>query len=73
MQFEHRELKKHKEAMIDAINSGSEIKIKEALNKNGRIIIEKLRNHIKDEDEVLYRIVLRDFKEEELQKMFALL
>ena len=42
----------------EAINSGSEIKVKECLNCDGGIIIDKLRNHMNKEDEILFRITL---------------
>jgi len=54
--FEHGELKKYKEAIINAINSSSEIKIKEAMNREGKEIIGKIRKHIAFEDELIYAI-----------------
>ena len=69
MQCEHRDLRTHKEVIKKAINSGSNQKMKEALEKNGRIIIRKLRKHIDDEDEVLYTIALEEFTAEGLKEL----
>lgn len=66
MLSEHRLLRPHKEALKSAINSGSELEVKNALNMHGKIIIEKLRKHINDEDEVLYRITFEVFTPKEL-------
>ncbi|VVB77763.1 Hemerythrin HHE cation binding domain protein [uncultured archaeon] len=69
MLFEHRELNVHKEAINKAIMSGSEFELKDALNKHGKIIIEKLRKHINYEDEILYRITLEIFTPKELDAL----
>jgi hypothetical protein len=69
MMFDHKNLKPHKEAMSKAINSGSEFEIKNALNTHGKIIIEKLRKHINDEDEILYRITFEVFTPKELDQL----
>lgn len=66
--FEHGELTPHKKALLDAINSGSEEKIKEVLDGSGRVILGKLRTHINFEDEILYRITLEQFTDEEITK-----
>ena len=55
--------------MNKAILSGSEIKVKDALNKHGQIIIERLRKHINDEDEILYRITFEVFTPKELDEL----
>ncbi len=64
MLMEHRELRAHREAMMSDIESGKGIK--EALESHGKIIIEKLRERIKDEDEVLYAIALEELSGEEI-------
>mgnify|MGYP001583585885 CR=1 FL=1 len=51
--FEHQELKGHKKVVHDAINSGSHLKIKVALDTDGRMLINKLRRHIEDEEELI--------------------
>ncbi len=58
MLFEHKVLRLYKEAMLKAINSGSELEMKKALNENAVVIIKKLREHIIDENESLCRITL---------------
>ncbi len=69
MLFEHKVLRPHKEAMMKAVNSGSELEMKKALNDNAVVIIKNLREHITDEDEVLYRITLQLFTNEELKEI----
>ena len=69
MMFEHEELREHKNALKDSINSGNNEKVQNALQENGKILILKLRNHINFEDEFLYRIDLPELdvdKEREL-------
>lgn len=69
MMFEHRALKPHKNAVKKAISSGSEVEVKKALNIDVPIIISKLRKHIDDEDEILYRIVLKELDVEEIKEI----
>ncbi len=54
--FSHRELKGHKKVIGDAINSGSEFNIKVALDTDGRMLIDKLRAHILEEESRLGEI-----------------
>ena len=70
MLFEHKLLRPHKEALLAAIDSGSEKEICDALNENGVVIIAKLREHIKDEDDILYTITLQEFTPEELRELW---
>ncbi len=70
MLCEHRDLRGHKNAIKDAIESRNEFKLKKALNEHGKIIIIKLRKHINDEDEVLYTITLQEFTPEELEELW---
>ena len=70
MLFEHKELSKHKKEMLNAINSGSEFKIKQALYSNGKFIIKKLREHIKDEEDILFSLTLSEFKPEQLKAIY---
>ena len=66
MLFEHKELRSHKNILLEAINSGNEEKIKKALEEQGVLIIKKIREHINKEDEILYRITLENFTQEEI-------
>ena len=68
MFFEHSQLSPHRHALVNAINSANDSKIKEALDKHAKVIIEKLREHINQEDEVLYRITLGQFTDEEIEE-----
>jgi len=69
MILEHKKLKQHKDAVYHAINSGSEIDIKNALKNNVPVILKELRLHMTDEDEVLYRITSELFTTEELKEL----
>ena len=69
MMFEHKVLDIHKKAIINAIKSGSELEVKKALNIHGKTIIKRLRKHINDEDEILYRITLEIFSKKELDEL----
>jgi hemerythrin-like domain-containing protein len=67
MLFDHKNLRVHKKAIMDAINSGKGIK--EALDNHIKVIIQKLREHIKNEDEILYTIAMSEFTQEEIKAM----
>jgi hemerythrin-like domain-containing protein len=67
MLCDHGELKPYREKILKAINSGSEFQVKQVLEEAGKTFIEKLRKHIKDEDEVLYRTSVNLFTEDELK------
>jgi DUF438 domain-containing protein len=69
--FEHKELRKHKDAIQNAIDSGSEIEMKKALNTSGKTIIKKLKKHINDEDNILYTIVLDELSPEGLRELWT--
>jgi hypothetical protein len=69
MLMEHQKLRKHKNATYSAINSGSEAEIKKALSENVPFILNKLRNHIADEDEVLYTLTLELFTKQKLDEL----
>ena len=69
MTCEHKDIRGHVGALKTAINSGSDYNIKECFGKDLRVIIDKLRNHMLQEDEVLYTIASNEFTEEELIEM----
>lgn len=69
MLFQHKELKPSKNAIEKAINSGSEFEIRKALNNHVGIIIKKLREHYREEDEVLYTLALNEIDEEDIKVM----
>ena len=54
--FKHRELKGHKKVVQDAIASGSEEKIRVALDTDGRMLISKLRKHAQEEEELFDKL-----------------
>ena len=69
MLFEHGALKPHREKIVAGIKEGNEEKLKNVLKKDGQFIIDKLREHIGKEDEVLYRLTLDLFSAEELGRL----
>jgi len=54
--FAHGRLGKYKADLMKALNSGSEFKMKTALEKSGKKLITYLREHIRLENEVLYTL-----------------
>lgn len=59
MLFEHDELRPHRERIVKAIKSGSEIETKNALKEDGSMIIKKLREHLDNEENELYSLASR--------------
>jgi len=53
MVFEHRELTGIKKAILETLNSGSDSEIKASLDTDVKMLIEKLRKHMKDEEVIL--------------------
>lgn len=68
MKFDHKALRLHKEALKTAINSGKDSEIHKALEINAKIILEKLRQHIQFEDDVLYTLTTQQYGLEELKE-----
>jgi len=69
MTSEHEDIRDHIVALKDAINSGSDYKIKECLARDLRVVVDKIREHMTQEDEVLYTLALNEFTEDELIEM----
>ncbi|MBS3089535.1 hemerythrin domain-containing protein [Candidatus Pacearchaeota archaeon] len=68
--FEHGKLKKKRDALANAIYSGSHVKAQEALRKDGLQLIRDLREHMKMEDWVLYALPQNVLSKEERTKLF---
>ena len=66
MLFEHGQMRKYKEKLLNAINSGNNERVKNALNNEWKKVVELLRDHINTEDEILYRITEEQFSKKEL-------
>lgn len=73
MTSEHKDISGHIKALKDAINSGHDSEVKESFAKDLRVIVDKMRGHMLQEDEVLYTIALTEFSEEELSEMSRIL
>jgi len=69
MTCEHRDIRGHITRFKAAINSGSDFKIKDSLGKDIRVLVDKIREHMNQEDEILYTIALSEFSDEELKEM----
>ena len=69
MTCEHRDLRGHIKRMKEAINLGSDYRIRKAFHDDLRIIVGKIRRHMLMEDEVLYTLALEVFTDEELAEM----
>jgi len=59
MVFEHKELRGIKRAILEALNSGSDIEIKASLDTDIRMLIEKLRKHMKLEETILNNLDIK--------------
>jgi len=69
MTCEHEDIRAHVVALKAAINSGNDYKIKECLAKDLRVVVDKVRDHMTQEDEILYTLALNEFTEDELIEM----
>lgn len=73
MTCEHRDLRGHIKKVVDALKSGSEEKVRDSFEEIVALI-EKVRKHKKDEDEVLYTIAEDEFSKgewDEIEKALA--
>jgi hemerythrin-like domain-containing protein len=72
MTSQHRELRSHIDNIKNAINSGSDSRVREVFEKDLKILIGKIREHKDREDEVLFTIALEEFTPEELEEMLEI-
>ncbi|MCF7910528.1 hemerythrin domain-containing protein [Candidatus Pacearchaeota archaeon] len=70
LKFEHKLLRPHKERVKEAINSGSEAKMKKALEDNCTVIVKQLREHIDEEEDILFSLILSEIKLKDLIEMW---
>jgi hemerythrin-like domain-containing protein len=59
-----------REFLVKALSSGSEYKIKEALDNHGIIILDELRKHMKEEENSLFTIVVSKYTLDELERVW---
>jgi len=69
MLTDHKILRVYKNNILDAIDSGSFEKIRIAFSEDVPIMIKKLREHIDQEDNILYTAVLKYTSELELENL----
>jgi hypothetical protein len=58
--IEHRELRGHCKVINDAINSGDVGEMEVSLETDGKMMIDKFRKHMVDEEDLLRGVVFRD-------------
>ena len=69
MTFQHSELREHRDKLVKALSQGEE-KTLEALREDVPEIIRKLRQHIENEDSILYTLADDEtFSEEETEEI----
>jgi len=73
MLFEHRKLRRHKDAIENALKSESDFEVRHAIEVHGSIIITELREHIKKEDNIFYTLDSSEFSPTELEKIKEIL
>ena len=69
MTCEHKDISGHIGAFKNAINSGDDSAVRDSLKEDLRVIVNKIREHMLQEDEVLYSVALNFFTDEELAEM----
>ena len=67
--LEHVDLREHVKRIKDAINSGSDAKVREALAKDMRKLVDILRKHADDEEEILTGVLISEFSQEGLDEI----
>jgi len=68
--FDHKELRPHKDAINNAIKSKDINIIKDSLYKHSVWIIDKLREHLDYENEILFILAEKEYTNAELNKMW---
>ena len=69
MLSDHIEFRPHKNELNYAIESGSQEKMKKALLDHGKFIIDKLRTHMDNEENILFAITIEIFTPEEIKEI----
>ncbi len=67
--LEHESLRGRVKKIGDAINSGSEFEVKKVLAKEMRELVDVMRKHADDEDEILFGVLFDSFSEEGINKI----
>lgn len=65
---QHKQLRGHLKVLQDAINSKDMNKLGVALDTDGKMLIDKIRMHIRDEDKFFDMFVMKGEKTEDLKK-----
>jgi|APSaa5957512622_1039677.scaffolds.fasta_scaffold02588_16 hemerythrin-like domain-containing protein len=67
--LEHKSLKKQVKNIGDAINSGSDFKVRKILCKDVREFVDVLRKHAGDEEDVLSGVIVSEFSDEGMREI----
>ena len=67
--LEHKDLREHVQRIGDAINSGSDFKIRKALCEDMRVFVDVLRKHARDEEDVLSGVIVSEFSEKGMREI----
>jgi hemerythrin-like domain-containing protein len=68
--FEHGKLRKYRENITQAINSGSELKIKDSLNSEGENLLNEIYSHIEKEEWIFTSINWEDITISENERIY---
>jgi hypothetical protein len=70
MHFDHEYLRKHKDSIKEAIESGSELKLKNCFESDVKQLIIKLRRHMESEEMGLFVVPFENvFSEKEVEEL----
>lgn len=67
--LEHKKLRGHIKRINDAINSGNDAKVRNALIDNMKSFVEVLRKHVCDEEEILAGVIVSNFSREGVKEI----
>lgn len=67
--LEHKILRGHVEKISEAINSGSDLKVREVFVSDLREFVDVLRKHAEDEEDALMGVIVDEFSEEGIEKI----
>ena len=70
IKFEHQELRGYKKIIHDTIKSGNESEIKTVFDTDLIMMIDKLRAHLKTENEIIDNVHFEKFSQQEIKELW---
>ena len=70
--LEHKDLRGHVKKIGDAINSGSDARVRVALVEDVRMFVDVLRKHTEDEEDVLTGVIVSEFSEKGIEEILRI-